>query len=209
MHFAFKIGIETWFDQRIFIAHTTEALLSRSILKISHGGKYRLQVIFHLFHERYSVCHFPEKFEGTKKWVRYLSSPLICSGSLSGDRGAPLCISIRRVDWEQGGSIMHPSPSCPLCHARVHLINQTWPGYSSAKMSSIAPVSCSKIWLTRLSMPTPPATWSQQANSSQAKLLVIPPKAASYLYAIAHADCSARNALFYPCIFSGGGGVGR
>lgn len=111
--------------------------------------------------------------------------------------------------WEQGRSIMHPSPSCPLYHARVRLINQTWPGYSSAKISSIAPVSYCKTWLTRLSMPTPPAIRSQQANSSQAKLLVIPPKAASYLYAIAHADCSARNALFYLYILSGGGGGGE
>lgn len=108
--------------------------------------------------------------------------------------------------WEQGRSIMHHSPSRPLYHARVSLINQTWPGYSSGKISSIAPVSYSKIWLTRLSVPTPPAIRSQQANSSQAKQLLIAPQAASYLYGIAHADCSARNALFYPYFFSGGWG---
>lgn len=55
-------------------------------------------------------------------------------------------------------------------------------------------------------MATSPVTSSQQGNSSQGKLLVIPLKTISYLYAIVLSNCFARKALLHPLFLGGGGG---
>lgn len=154
MHSGFITVTEPWFNQWVFIAHPTEVLIKHSILQISHRCKYKLQAIFHLLHEQYSFhCHFPEKLKGTNACVSYLSSPLIYSRWVQRDKWKEELHFARLYGeriWKQSRSMMPHSFSHPLYHARVTLINQSWPVTPPPGYSQQLPISYSKSWLTGL-----------------------------------------------------------